>query len=401
LAGIDSDHRGADATVTKRLRVLVVGRPYDLSDTEYDGLVLRQRMLVSALLGAHDVSIQTLRPYGDTHTLAPSLRRFVCSELTVERPRPGRTGRVGHLVRLAVHRDHTPWTHSVLAGARSAAPHVVVTLGPWLDDEYAILFRNFRSVHLFEEDVRRMPEIASQSPQGRALCALETWVRKATLPQPSVAIAISAAELPAVRRRFPKARAEVLPLTLPAGKWPLAASASSGDILLVVGALTEPRNAEGLREVLAELAVSRPPGLRVRLASGSGLHTMLEPYLALPWVITAAPPADLRPLYRSARLALVPAKRATGIKTTILQAWSAGCPVVTYAGSAATLRPHSDALLSAGDARDLADLVRRAWSGTELRAELAARGRSVIAEHFDGARHVGRFLAVVAETARA
>ena len=90
------------------------------------------------------------------------------------------------------------------------------------------------------------------------------------------------------------------------------------------------------------------------MASATTPHPVLDDVLArFPEVITLLGPVDdARPYYRHAGAALIPSFTNPGVKITILQAWAAGCPVVTT-------RPAADAL-GVGDGKP-------SWPGTAPR----------------------------------
>jgi glycosyltransferase involved in cell wall biosynthesis len=90
---------------------------------------------------------------------------------------------------------------------------------------------------------------------------------------------------------------------------------------LVVGDLSDSRNADG---VVA--AVRAAPRLRWVLAGTNPRPEVAA--LASDTVEVCGFVADLRPLYARAGTVVVPAPRATGIKTTLLQGWAAERPVV-------------------------------------------------------------------------
>jgi glycosyltransferase involved in cell wall biosynthesis len=380
------------------LRVLVVGFPYEMSATPFDGLVTRRRAFVTAVAARHAVSIYLLRPPGDVSAVVPELRELVIGERSIEMAGGGtRASRLAGVARMLWRREVPEWEQGVLAAASAARPDVALLIGPWLDQEFAVFTSAFPSVHLLEEDVWADQDLASQSLQGRALRRLEVWARKTALPSPDAVVVISEGERAAARRRFRRTQIVVVPHSVPSSWGAVAGTASEGDSLVVAGALAQGRNAEGLREVLHELSRERPPGLRVELVSGLGLHPMLEPYLELTWITVLEGVENLWSRYRGARLTLVPAKRATGVKTTILQGWVAGCPVVTYAGSAATLPGFSDAMLVGVSAQDVASCIAQAWSDDGLRTKLAARGRAAIEGHFNETVAAERLLALLAE----
>ena len=134
----------------------------------------------------------------------------------------------------------------------------------------------------------------------------------------------------------------------------------------------------------------------MRLVSGVGVHREVEPYLDLPWVELAEPVDDLRAEYRRARVALAPASRATGFKTTVLQAWTAGCPVVCSVAVAATIGSSGRDAVLVGDSPDsLVRAMHELWSDQPRRASLAKAGIRLAAEEFADEDQRGRIVSLV------
>jgi glycosyltransferase involved in cell wall biosynthesis len=374
--------------MTDKSRVLVAGRPFDLSDARYDGFVARHRSIISLLAETHEVLFLLLRPVADGAEVSGRYAARVVGDVAIPPPPGSRRERVQQLRHDLRSRAPATWETAVLNAAVAAQPHAVVTLGPWLNYEYRSLFRRFPTLHLFEEDLMRMPDLAPQSFQGRLSRRIELFARRVKATQPDVVIAIGAAEVKAARHYFPRSRALFVPYTLDPHEWTLASTRSEGDAVVVVGELTNARNSDGLDEVLVELASRDRPDIKVRLVSGAGLHPNLQRHLRQPWVEHLPTVDDVRPLYRAARIALVPATRATGLKTTILQAWATGCPVVASNASAQTVGSgFSDALLAAGDAAGVVDQIVRLWDDKAARERLAQRGLAVMRAHFDDHAH--------------
>jgi glycosyltransferase involved in cell wall biosynthesis len=86
---------------------------------------------------------------------------------------------------------------------------------------------------------------------------------------------------------------------------------------------------------------------------------------------------DVRPYYRAAVEALIPAFVVTGAKTTILQAWATECPVATtsQAAIATGATPGVD-VLSGDDPAAVADAIVRLATDQELRNRLRRAGRA-------------------------
>ena len=149
--------------------------------------------------------------------------------------------------------------------------------------------------------------------------------------------------------------------------------------------LSEVRNAEPLAELIEHLSGrSRPPEMTLRLMSGAGLHSVLDAASRLPWITVDIGVESLVPYYRRARMAVVPAARATGVKATILQAWSCACPVAALTSSARTVgNSNSRAILSAPTPSELADQIVGAWNDDERLDQLVDLGRAAMANDFN------------------
>jgi glycosyltransferase involved in cell wall biosynthesis len=384
------------------VKVLVAARPYDLSDAPADAFVTRHVAFVHLLADHYDVEIVGLRPVGDASTFRPGLASRVHGEVVVPRTdSPSRAARAARGLRRSVHEPLADWERSLLALAGEFAPAAVVTVGPWLDVEYRALFRSYPSVHLQEEDLSRMPELAPQSAQGRSLRAFEDVGRRRAGMRPEAVVVISDAEVAGARHRFPSAQVRVLPYTLDESEWPLADGPSDGDTVVVVNNLANARNADGLAAVLDEMA-SRELGdqIAVRLVSGAGYAPSLDRFASEPWIALSGPVGDVRAEYRHAWLALVPSTRATGFKTTVLQAWSAGCPVVCFPASAATLGVGAgDAVAVGATPAEIVDQILRLRGDAVAVGELVRAGLELVASRFRPDRQGRALVALVEQVA--
>jgi hypothetical protein len=365
-------------------RVLVACLPQDLSDAPYDAFVTRHRRMVETIAAKHSVAVLCLRTPGDP-VPAPSFDG-VEEVLDVTLPEVIYTATRSARLRAALRScgDIESKTDGAIAlVALSARPDVVVTVGPWLGAEYRPLFGRFPTMHLFEEDMTRQWEIASQSWQGRLFRRVETWLYGRAKAQPKLVVTISRRETDAAQRRYPRATNLYLPLTLPRDAWPVFATPSEGEVVLVVGNLAQARNSEGLTAVLGEMARrDDAAAIRVRIVSDSGLHPSLQPFVDEPWVEYARPAGFLPDRYREAWAALVPAQRVTGQKTTILQAWTCACPVVCFESSAVTVGV-PDAVLAGLDAPQVVDQLVALSRSPATRQALVRAGLAALSLEFD------------------
>ena len=219
--------------------------------------------------------------------------------------------------------------------------------------------------------------------------------------RPDAVVVISDAEVAVARQRFPSAQVRCLPYTLDESEWPSADGPSDGDTVLVVNNLANARNADGLADVLDEIA-SRELGdqLPVRLVSGAGYASSLDRFMSQPWVTRSGPVDDVRAEYRRAGLALVPSTRATGFKTTVLQAWSAGCPVVCFPASAATFGAGGrDAVAVGVTPAEIVDQILRLRADAVAAEELVRAGLELVASRFRPDRQEQELVGLVEQVA--
>lgn len=362
------------------LRILVVARPMDLRRVRENAFSGRHLGMIEAMRALGEVSILGLRHWHDDRTVAKELSDLPYDEVTVPRADDRRSRRIRRaLAGLARRRPRAAWERDATARTARLAPDVIVCIGPWNIDTFRIFPDMAPTMIVYEEDLRRMPGLNPQSLRARALRAVEAVADRRAGLRPKTVAVISDPEIPGARRRFRGARIDVLPFTLPQEEWPIADGPSDGDYILAVANFAEDRNAEGLIDVIDALSrriIGSPPQLKI--VSALGLTPALDQRVgAHAWIEHLPPVESVYPLYREARLALVPATRATGFKTTILQAWTAGCAVVSTDGAVATLRPRGQASVAVGhDADEVADLLAELWIQAGRRLELAASGLS-------------------------
>jgi glycosyltransferase involved in cell wall biosynthesis len=156
--------------------------------------------------------------------------------------------------------------------------------------------------------------------------------------------------------------------------------------VFVIGNFGARRNAAGLREVIDRLSADEGErAIRIAVASGTEAHPLLRdvpPELML-WLGAVDDP---RPYYRSAAATLVPSQQVRGVKTTILQGWLTGCPVVATEVAAASLDGVDGVdLLSSPTPDGLADALHRVVGDQALQKRLSRAGsESYAARHSAG-----------------
>lgn len=108
---------------------------------------------------------------------------------------------------------------------------------------------------------------------------------------------------------------------------------------------------------------------------------------------------DIPAVWRAGHIALLPSYRE-GMPRSLLEAAACGRPIVTtdVIGCRALVRHEVDGLLvPKGDARALADAIRRLALDPELRRRLGAAARRRVESEFSDAVILGRFLSLYAE----
>lgn len=171
----------------------------------------------------------------------------------------------------------------------------------------------------------------------------------------------------------------VIPHSIDAGYWQAPPEGPAPSLrahdAFVIGNFGALRNAEGLREILAELRTRPPQGRpRIVLASGVPPHDLLSEVSdeEVRWLGSVDDP---RPLYRSARVTLVPSQRVRGVKTTILQGWATGCPVVTSTAAAMSVQGADGVdLLAGGSPGEIVERLYRVLDDQTLADSLRRNG---------------------------
>ena len=153
--------------------------------------------------------------------------------------------------------------------------------------------------------------------------------------------------------------------------------------VFVVGNFAAARNAEGLGDVLHQMARRPGVGFRLAVASGTPLHPSLAGRDDGGGMRFLGAVEDPAPYYASAVATLVPAFDVRGVKTTILQGWVAGCPVVAAAPSAASVGGvDGHDLLSGRTPEELVTALERVAGDPALRGRLARNGAESYATRF-------------------
>lgn len=171
--------------------------------------------------------------------------------------------------------------------------------------------------------------------------------------------------------------------------------------LIYAGALTYDANYDAVayfvREVLPSIARAEP---RVRLrVTGDITGVELGGRLRDPRVEYTGYLADIRPVVAQSWASVVPLRRGGGTRLKVLEAMALGTPVVSTSKGAEGLHVRDgEHLLLADDPDAFAARVVELLRAPQLRARLAAGGRSLVASTYD-ARDAGEHLCRLVERA--
>lgn len=365
-------------------KLVVVARPEDLADNVYDGFVVRHRRIVDLLVEEFEIAIVWLCTREQDPPSVPwpvESRRHVVETWAISG-----AGRL-HVVWRSIRRAESPAERDLGALVETLAPDAVLTVSPWLDLDYEPIFRRFRTIHFFEEDWRQLAEFTSHGWRARVLQLVVSALHVLSTGQPKLVVSISPRERQRARRRYPRSRHLYLPFALATGvpgASGLIEEASYADRkILTVGVYTHDRNARGLAAVLDDIERRGLGGvLRVRVVSELGLHDCLARHAGSGLLEVAEPGSLLSGEYRRAWAALVPSFAVTGQKTTILQAWSEGCPVVTTRAAARSVGARDD-LLAGSTPKGVVDCLLMLREDERLRSRLVEGGHRAIARAHD------------------
>jgi len=220
------------------------------------------------------------------------------------------------------------------------------------------------------------------------------------LAQVDYPLAICARDAERLQRDLPEKRVQVVPVHVPVAD--AVRPAADGQAIAFVGALDHAPNADGLRWFMREGF----PALRAQF-----------PALQL-YIVGRRPPADIRaladqdplitvtgtvpdvaPYLRRVRLALIPLRAGSGIKTKIVEALGYGLPVVTTPVGREGLE-QADGLLVAETAPELAGLAAQLLQDEPRRAALGAAGRAYYEREHSRGVFSGRVRSLLADLTR-
>ncbi|HWB83263.1 MAG TPA: glycosyltransferase [Bryobacteraceae bacterium] len=225
--------------------------------------------------------------------------------------------------------------------------------------------------------------------EGRAVSFAHGVFRRASLelerkwlPRFSLLLAPSESDAELARAIVPEARVTVYPNALPFTPRP----ASDGeDAIVFSGNMEYHPNISAVRFFRREiwpLLRQRWPGLVWRLV-GKNPNAVRRHTSGDDRIEVRGPVADAIPELARAKVAVAPLLAGSGTRLKILEAWSAGVPVVsTTLGAEGLPARGEEHLLLADDAASFAEAVSRLLECTSLREELANAGRALLEQEF-------------------
>ncbi|MGZ4131125.1 MAG: glycosyltransferase family 4 protein [Actinomycetota bacterium] len=361
-------------------------------DRPRSGGTIKSAALLAHLEREHDVDVACLLPDGTTWTRD----RGEVVSVPLARPRSARRLLSSYLARvpLSVERNRTPALASAVNELESSRPHDVVVVDGWLMAQYVpSSFGGVRVLHQHNVEHQMWERHAAieRNPVRRALVRAEAARIRAyeadLLRRFDLVFAVSEAD----RRAFvalggPPERTRVLPnvadvslLDRPKLEPP------AEPVVLFLGTLSWPPNAEGLERFLAHAVPAlreRVPEVTIVLA-GRGAGERLRALAGASRVELLEDVEDDEPLYRRARCFVDANVGGAGTRVKILNAMARGVPVVATSDAASGLEVHAGVhLLEAGDPDSMAEPISRVLRDDALWRRLSAEARRLVRERY-------------------
>lgn len=211
--------------------------------------------------------------------------------------------------------------------------------------------------------------------------------------KPDSVIVISDPEHAWAARAYPGARVTTIPLFLPEEFWLEEVDPAQPPIdIFAMGRFDAVRNAFGLRKFIEELHIQNPENTPVvQIACWYKPHPLLEDLPPNRLVYLGNIP-DARPLYRAAKICVVPAFSVSGAKNQVLQGWASHCTVVASTQSANSVNGvDGKDLLTGQNPRELASAALAALADENLRAHLVSNGAASLLEQHSRDRSLKLF----------
>ena len=247
--------------------------------------------------------------------------------------------------------------------------------------EHTALTSRWRTILLIEERFPSAVEWAALPLPTRARVTLGRERRRRSFVPPVRAVIINESERRWAKSLLPRTPIDTVPLVIDDEYWsePVAPYPLPSSILaFIVGSLERESNVRDIALFAASLAGNaggnRPA---VAVASASIQPELFQAGIERGEILWLGKVEDVRSFYQSAPVVVVPTFHVPGTKSTILQAWAAGRPVVTSPMAAASVGGTHELSLLIGDTHQaMADMAMDLAARPDLQRRLIDGGHS-------------------------
>jgi glycosyltransferase involved in cell wall biosynthesis len=237
----------------------------------------------------------------------------------------------------------------------------------------------------------------------RLVMRTEQWrvqrLRRALGRRVALAVAISEEEGEWFARHMPRERVLVIPHGIDCDYHRPRGTPEQDVDVAIIGVLSGGANVDGAMSFY-EAAQRSTKGSRWRWAFVGRSPARALRALRSPAVLVVGDVPDVRPWYERSKAIIVPAGYGAGAKTTVLQAWAMGKPLVAtrFALSGLPAKPENNVLVGKTPA-ELVSQVHRLLADDELRSRIGKAGRRTVEGSRDMAQIAGDFAAACADVA--
>lgn len=237
---------------------------------------------------------------------------------------------------------------------------------------------------------------------------LYRYFAKKYMPPANTFIMFSNADADSLKKTLPGARIEVMAPGVdidffsPAEK---AFSYSKSRKLVFTGCMDADHNADAaifFAKNVFPIIRNKVPKCRFQIVGRSGGKRIQELEKVVHGIEIIEDVPDIRPYLWDAEVYVAPMISGTGIKTKILEAWAAGCPVVSTAlGCEALKAGNGGNILIADDPQKMAEQIIQLMNDSVLNIHLRKRGQETVREYYSWevrARSLEKLLFRVADT---
>lgn len=200
-------------------------------------------------------------------------------------------------------------------------------------------------------------------------------------------ITVSEEDAALARKRFGSQRVGVVENGVDSGHFQPNGSRRERNLILFLGSLDWRPNLDGVQVLLDGIfprIAAEEPGSILSIVGRRPPEWLVERARESKNVELHADVPDVRPFLRRAAVMVVPLRVAGGSRLKILESLAMGCPVVSTAIGAEGLRlTPGEHFIQADGVEAMASGVIRCLRHPQTVGTLAARGRAVVAEHYD------------------